>query len=293
MVGGIWHTFRQGDRSEYLAQYLLSALGIASPILRQEDIGYDFFCAAATERASGLTVFGPAFGAQIKSASLPKVSLGGLNDRGVWRRHEVDWVDALDLPLLLGVVDKQSQSMSLFSTSAIRLAFAQAKGGLPAKLELVPRVNGAPGDVGWPKMTSLGSQPTGSDGQCHEVDLGPPLLSVDIKSLDDQSLRRASQASLRQALEWEHESMMMRRLGVPFFYWAVRNGGTGCPEYAWMMEGVVNVSPRLLRSAGAMGSLLGGILQGKPHSRASLKVALVDAGVFAFIPSELQAALFP
>ena len=39
-----WFTFRQGDRSEYLALYMLSALGLAVPVPRQEDVGIDFHC---------------------------------------------------------------------------------------------------------------------------------------------------------------------------------------------------------------------------------------------------------
>lgn len=296
MVGGIWHAFRQGDRTEYLAQYLLSGLGVASPMLRQEDIGYDFFCAAATENAGGLTTFGPAFGVQIKSASMPKVELGGLNDKGSWKRHEIEWLDAIDMPLLLGIVDKSIQQIQLFSTSAVRLAFSQAKGGLPAKLKLVPRLGVASGDVGWPTMTALnGAPPIGSDGQCHEVDLGLPVLSVDLKTLDDAQRRQDCQAKLRQLLEWEHESLSIRRAGVSFFYWAVRNDLQGCPEYAWAMEGRLSVAPSLLRSMGAMSALLAMLLDayGKGASKPQLKQVLIDAGAFASIPKELRDAVFP
>jgi hypothetical protein len=296
MVGGIWHSFRQGDRTEYLAQYLLSGLGVASPMLRQEDIGYDFFCAAATEHAGGLTTFGPAFGVQIKSSSTPKVELGGPNDKGNWKKHEIEWLDAIDMPLLLGIVDKSIQEMQLFSTSAVRLAFSQAKGGLPAKLMLVPRLSGAPSDVGWPTMTALkGTRPVGSDGQCHEVDLGLPVISVDLKTLDDSKLRQDCQAKLRKLLEWEHESLSIRRAGVSYFYWAVRNDPQGVPEYAWMMDGKQIASPGLLRSMSAMSALLAAMLDasGKGASKVQLKQVLIDVGAFYSIPKELRDALFP
>jgi hypothetical protein len=34
----------QGDRSEYLAVYILSALGLVTQAPRQEDIGFDLVC---------------------------------------------------------------------------------------------------------------------------------------------------------------------------------------------------------------------------------------------------------
>ena len=44
MPGSIWYPFRQGNRSEYLALYILSALGISIYVPRTEDIGVDFYC---------------------------------------------------------------------------------------------------------------------------------------------------------------------------------------------------------------------------------------------------------
>ena len=38
------YSFRQGNRSEYLAQYMLSALGLAVKVTTQEDVGIDFYC---------------------------------------------------------------------------------------------------------------------------------------------------------------------------------------------------------------------------------------------------------
>jgi hypothetical protein len=47
MPGSIWFPFRRGDRSEYHALHILSALGIAFYVPRTEDIGVDFYCSLA------------------------------------------------------------------------------------------------------------------------------------------------------------------------------------------------------------------------------------------------------
>lgn len=39
-TGTRFHNFREGDRSEYLAVYLLSRLGLVTQVPRQEDIGF-------------------------------------------------------------------------------------------------------------------------------------------------------------------------------------------------------------------------------------------------------------
>ena len=44
MVGTLLDSFRGGTRSEYLAHYLLSTLGVVVQVPRQEDIGADFHC---------------------------------------------------------------------------------------------------------------------------------------------------------------------------------------------------------------------------------------------------------
>jgi hypothetical protein len=66
------YSFREGDRSEYLAQFLLSALGLCSPISRQEDVGYDFSGSIANQE-SGLISFGYPYLISIKSQSRRKI----------------------------------------------------------------------------------------------------------------------------------------------------------------------------------------------------------------------------
>ena len=95
-------SFREGDRSEYLAQFFLSAMGLCTAIPRQEDIGFDFSCSVADQEAGVLT-FGYPYLISIKSISSPSIEIDPTataiqaNDR----RH-VSWLFRQDQPVLLG-----------------------------------------------------------------------------------------------------------------------------------------------------------------------------------------------
>src|SRR3954452_11427379 len=74
MSGVRSYSFSEGDRSEYLAQFLLSALGLCTFIPRQEDIGFDFSCSVADQQQGTLT-FGYPYLISIKSLSHPAIEI--------------------------------------------------------------------------------------------------------------------------------------------------------------------------------------------------------------------------
>lgn len=51
--------FHEANQGEYLAQYFLSAFGVSAPVLRQEDIGVDFFCSLAKVENKRMTFHSP------------------------------------------------------------------------------------------------------------------------------------------------------------------------------------------------------------------------------------------
>src|SRR5213592_171812 len=105
-------SYRQGDRAEYLAQYILSAFAISVPVPRQEDVGSDFHCSLLKREASNLRPYLP-FNIQIKSysAKLLKdgVIFGGLTDGGNWKYHEIEQLCQTGTPFVIGVVNKDEQ----------------------------------------------------------------------------------------------------------------------------------------------------------------------------------------
>ena len=59
MPGALGYGWHEGSRGEYLAQYFLTALGVSAPVIRQEDIGIDFYCALARNEDKKLTFHSP------------------------------------------------------------------------------------------------------------------------------------------------------------------------------------------------------------------------------------------
>src|SRR5438874_1592010 len=131
-------SYRQGDRSEYLAQYILSALTISVPVPRQEDVGSDFHCSLLKKENGNLRPYLP-FNIQIKSFGVKDISFGGVTKSGKWRGHEVDQLCQTDTPFLIGIVNKDDQWMDVFSTVNRYFVFYQWTGkGVPREVRLVP-----------------------------------------------------------------------------------------------------------------------------------------------------------
>jgi hypothetical protein len=78
-MSGLYNTFFQGNRSELLADYLLSSIGIATPVRRQFDTGIDFYCNLIKDNDSGYLTFGYPFAIQIKSSSDSEITYGNIN----------------------------------------------------------------------------------------------------------------------------------------------------------------------------------------------------------------------
>lgn len=71
-VGSIAANFREGSRSEYLAQYVFASFGTAVAVPHQEDFGVDLFC-SLTERIGPLSWPVEHFTVQVKSNFEPIV----------------------------------------------------------------------------------------------------------------------------------------------------------------------------------------------------------------------------
>lgn len=219
MPGALCWDFRQGDRSEYLALYILSALGIAVKVPREEDIGADFYCSLAKQEGKKLTFHSP-FIVQVKSESVKaNVFYGGPNDKGTWRQQEIEWLFSQKLPLLLAVVDKSSSTLKLYSTS--NMWTLRYKGGNLGMVHLQPDVPSGPDDeiprppaeqkTEWPK--DIG------DGQLWRIPLGPPLVAINIGDVEDPAKLEAFRKILSWAVGMEQTNILYRDLNVHFSRW--------------------------------------------------------------------------
>jgi hypothetical protein len=217
MSGVRSYSFREGDRSEYLAQFLLSGFGLCTAIPRQEDIGFDFSCTLA-DQESGVLTFGYPYLVSVKSDSDARIVCSPTevciknNDQ----RH-VEWLFRQGLPIFLASVDRDAVSLRMYSL--IPLWFIYYEGGPTCgSLTCIPRTDPKQaGDVGRPLK---GCVISGWDGKHHfDVDLGHPIAIINLDTLKDKEKIREVKARLRKAIYFAELNLLHSKLGIPHFYW--------------------------------------------------------------------------
>lgn len=227
------HNRREGDRSEYFAQVLLSGLGLSSPIPRQEDIGVDFLCSLADQRGGVLT-FGNPYFVSVKSLSKPDIILEP-TDAAIAEdnpRHLL-WLFRQELPLFLGVVDKDKFSMRLYSLAPVWFIHYLDRncGGLVIKPRLDPSDTR---DVGRPR--DLGEIEGWRGAHRYELDLGHPIAIVDLDALKDTTALEAVRDKIRRASRHARTSETHRQLGIPYFQWLVKTQPDAKSFYPGFMQ---------------------------------------------------------
>jgi hypothetical protein len=213
MPGSLWAPFREGNRSEYLAQYFLSALGVSVSVPRPEDIGIDFYCALAKQAGERLTFHSP-FAVQVGSYGTKDFSYGGFTKKGVWQKEQLDWLFSQELPLFIATVDKDSLSFRLYSTSPIWVI--KYKFGEVLEVRLIPDAVHDPLTDSCENMADYAGK--GGDGCRYNVPLGPPVVALSIAELKTDIVDSA-RVALARASFTEMRNLTYRRLGVHFSQW--------------------------------------------------------------------------
>jgi hypothetical protein len=212
MPGILWDSFRQGNRTEYLANYFLSALGVSAPVPRQEDIGIDFFCSVAQKQGNRL-VFGTPYSVQVGSADTKTFSYGGTDKSEKWKEAELQWLYSQEIPLFFCVVDKSAASFKLYSPSALwpcRYFFGDL-----GEVVFIPDAV----DDDLLNNAEVPDQllPEGcGNRKMYKISLGKPVVHLTIQSLEDAELQNNARQSLTIAIQVEQENLRYRSLGLHF-----------------------------------------------------------------------------
>lgn len=213
MPGSLWSPFREGNRSEYLAQYFLSALGVSVSVPRPEDIGIDFYCALARKSGERLTFHSP-FAVQVGSFGTKDFSYGGFTKKGVWQKDQLDWIFSQELPLFLATVDKDTLSFRLYSTSPIWLI--RYTFGDVTEIRLIPDAVHDPLKESREPVVKFSGK--GGDGCRYNVPLGLPVVELRIDQLKTEIVEKAREG-LAKASIIEMRNLTYRRLNVHFSQW--------------------------------------------------------------------------
>jgi hypothetical protein len=165
----------EGNRSEYLAQYVFASFGTAI-LVHKEDTGIDLYC-TLTKRVGQRAWPRAHYTLQVKSGSLDQSGRRPRRRRSdAWvfdGAESVRWLLDHPLPLFLCVIDKKDARLSLFKTHARFAAnFQQPR---PSTVRLHPR---SP-----PRLRQT--------KDVWDLALGPPILDADIVGLlrDETNLR--------------------------------------------------------------------------------------------------------
>ncbi len=217
MSGIRLYSFREGDRSEYLANYLLSGLGLVTVVPRQEDIGFDFYCQLADQENGSLT-FGYPFIVQVKSDGIDDISYGNYKMTD-WKREQIEWLFRLELPLLFGIVNKKKMQIDFYNCSAFRFIFVENPN--PSIIEFKPRFPQSESDIGRPIREAINDWTSKDKGDGHKytIDLGNPLVTITNDDIYNHEVLGVKKNILRNAVAMEQNNILYRKLTLPHFHW--------------------------------------------------------------------------
>lgn len=249
MPGGKSANLYEGDKGEFLAQYLLSFIGLPLPVLRQLDIGIDFYC-NISDGGVPLLSFTDYFSLQVKKVNSKtgelsqRITFGGHNDnKTVWKEYEIKWLFSQSIPFYLGIVDVIKSELKIYSTSTIWFIYHRYPNAF--EIELKPRLDITkteivhdPKDIA---ELALPEQCFGSDGKTYQVDLGPPIETIRIEDCHNED--RIDQIKRRLISEInliDKRNLMQRDIGSPFLWW---NRQSIAGTIGWATYGSPRFSP--------------------------------------------------
>jgi hypothetical protein len=215
-------SYRQGDRAEYLAQYILSALAITVPVPRQEDVGTDFHCSLLRRDGNNLRPTLP-FNIQIKSAGKDVlkngIRFGGVTDAGNWRKQQIELLCQTDAPFLIGLVNLEKQSLDVFSTITRYFVLSNWQGtGSPREVAMIPYEPAGEGHLGAGNQEDLPEKP-GMPQKLWKLPLGNPIVSISIDQSEDEDQCEEIKNILEPYLRMDQENAVCFRIGLGYFSW--------------------------------------------------------------------------
>lgn len=201
-TGSIPKNFQEGARSEYLAQYIFSALGTAVLVPRPEDSGIDLKCTLGERKGNSFWVNNYYY-VQVKSDEKEIVYDG---------RESVQWLLSLKLPLLICLINKKKQIVEIFQTIGMTSQFSNEN------LEtLVFKFNGTRSSNNQVYRTSEKFPSIEGKKQRVEVDLGKPILKFSVSELSDHKNVELFKLALSSWVQLQQVNINNISLGFELF----------------------------------------------------------------------------
>lgn len=192
--------YHEGNRSEYLAEYFLSKIGLVIPVPRQADLfKVDFIVHLCRKKGRNFVPTGRCFAVQIKSDHRP-LKIESRNLDRFWKSG---------FPYFIGVVSKTGFKFSVYATLP-RLVFMWMVG---RNQEFRLKLGGTVEDShkhNWEDQ---------ADKDVKEVWTGPPILELDAGELEGNKTRKASREMFLSVMEswvdFEASSLAWKNRSIP------------------------------------------------------------------------------
>lgn len=212
------NSYRDGDRAEHYARIVLSALGLAVPVPREEDVGIDFHCTLGQADGRFTRFFEP-YNVQVKSASEKTLRFGGIHKKkGTWKIHEIAWILSQSTPFFLALVNKKAAKVDLFCTTARWFPYHAPQ--VPYELVFRTYTPDSNADLHNGSKTSLSvSVPPGVEAVCWELPLGQPILSLTTTEVEEKTMVAAARDILRQYISIELQNYVAAANRLSYFHW--------------------------------------------------------------------------
>lgn len=193
MPASIAKNAQEGTRSEYLAQYVLSAFGTAISVPHPEDSGIDLYCTLGKKVGRRFLVEN-SYLVQVKSAVTP-ISYNGF--------EEVKWLTGHKYPFFLCIVNKKQAIIELFQT--IALSTLSAKGKMQS-ITLVPSENKK--SEYFPKIL---------DEDSVTIYLGKPIIKLGVTHFDNKNFREKLSQTLESWILLDQENIDLKSTGYTMY----------------------------------------------------------------------------
>lgn len=215
-----------GNRAELLSIYALSSIAAVTHVRREEDFGFDLLCTLLTQYKNVLRA-GRSFGVQVKLSGQNEIVYGGLNNNGMWKDYEIEWLFNQDQPILIAMSDVKNWKVRLYSTSHIWYLKYQV--GRPGEIvllpdrELIPEKELSTRSNQWryeeSELALCNDGTLAGNGYSYQIPLGKPIAELSLDN-DDEDYLNDIRSTLDKWLELEYESIVQRNLGIPnYFEW--------------------------------------------------------------------------
>lgn len=215
MPGARHRTFRLGDRTELLVEFVLNTIAFTARVPRQEDVGHDLYC-VLSELHGGLLLAGPFFTVQVKSNRDPIV---------FEKEHELAWIRDQQNPLFVAVGHRDTLRVDIYSTWS-RLNGILRKGANKIVLEL--------GDPDAPYEPVS----TAADGSEQRIPVGKPAVSVVLDEMMDEKRADHVRAILKGWIALDRQNIVNTNSGMnwvtgPTKYETNEPLGANCELVTW------------------------------------------------------------